>query len=430
MQSETSLEVDGADTVSSAIEKLKKEHEDYKGHKEHYDILVVDLKLPGLSGAEMGGLEIITESLKLDPLRPIIVISGHWTIELVKKTVSQGVSDFIEKNDDSIDELVKSIKRAISSFNEKIMRSGNPFSHSSKEPTVFGGRTKELEFFEQRLYRAFTNIYEHFLVLGSPGIGKTTLLIEYRKLCQSRGYLASIVPLIPLNENTSSLEAARAVVNGIINGLPYKINQSGQYRKVIEFFDSIGITILGTGIQFSRDTTVKDLSILTFLHDTLLRLWQDLKEKTEVLVVLFDDIDNFCKMPEIIITLKQVLLMDSMKDAKILIGIASSPSNWVNLTTCESYHSLNRYFISRVELVPLNKIELRDTILKSLYRTGVSFSDEVIERIYEVTKGHPFKMQLLCYHLFNNQLSRRVEIDVWDRAWQSTLEDLKRSDIK
>jgi predicted ATP-dependent serine protease len=52
------------------------------------------------------------------------------------------------------------------------------------EPSVFGGRIQELEFIEQKLERvAQKGICEHFLVLGDWGIGKSSLLMEYKKIC-------------------------------------------------------------------------------------------------------------------------------------------------------------------------------------------------------------------------------------------------------
>lgn len=45
------LEVDAADTVPLALKKL---------HEQPFDILVVDLKIPGSTGEEMGGLELIS----------------------------------------------------------------------------------------------------------------------------------------------------------------------------------------------------------------------------------------------------------------------------------------------------------------------------------------------------------------------------------
>ena len=149
-----------------------------------------------------------------------------------------------------------------------------------------------------------------------------------------------------------------------------------------------------------------------------------LKDKTEVLVILLDDLDNLLSIPEIVMTLKSTLSMDSIMETKILFGISTTLDGWLELTSIKKHHPLARYFLSRVELKPLKENELTDTILKSLIRTGVSFSNDVVTQVYEYTKGHPFEMQVLCYHLFDNQISRRVDIDTWDKALLTAINDL------
>lgn len=409
-----SFEVEDADTVSLALKKLK---------EKPFELLVVDLKIPGLSGGEMGGLELISESLTLDPLLPIIAITGYGSIALARETLTRGVFDFIVKSDTAIDELILAVRKALTYREEKIVRSGNPFTPmTGVEPSVFGGRIKELEFFEQRLNKTLHSRYcEHFIVLGDWGIGKSTLFKEYKKICQSRGNIASIVPLECLQSGTTVLDAARSIIEGILRDLPYSVDR---FKKISEYFDSIGISILGTGLEFSRDTSKKRLSTQAFLHDTLLSLWQDLKDKTQVFVILLDDLDNFMSVSEIVMTLKQTLSMDSIKNAKFLFGMTSTPSSWQELTSIKKHHPLSRYFLSRAELTPLSETEMRETIIQSLGGTGVSFCSDVINRIYEYTKGHPFEMQVLCNHLFNNQLSRRVEVDMWDKALQAALYDM------
>jgi FixJ family two-component response regulator/Cdc6-like AAA superfamily ATPase len=408
------IEVADADTISIALEKLK---------KQRFDILIVDLRIPGLAGEQMGGLGLITESMKLDPLRPIIAVTGYGTIELARQTLIQGVFDFIEKSGTAVDDLIKAVQAAIDHCNEKAVRAGNPFTPMTGiEPTVFGGRTNELEFIEQRLNRALnTKFCEHFLVLGDWGIGKSTLLKEFKKICQSRGHIASIIPLEPLQAGVSLNEAAHSLVEGILRDLPYPVEQ---FKKVADFFDSLGITVLGTGLQFKRDTTKKELSTQAFLHDALVKLWQDLEKKTGVFLILIDDLDNFMAAPEILMTLRQTLSMESLRKTKILVGIAATPNYWLELTSINKHHPLARYFLTRVELKPLTQDELTDTIIKSLAGTGVSFSLEIIQRVFEYTKGHPYEMQVLCFHLFGNQLLRRVEVDVWDKSLQSALNDL------
>lgn len=408
------IEVEEADTVPSALKKLQ---------SQFYDILVVDLKIPGSEGEEMGGLELISESLRLDPLRPIIAVTGFGSVSLARKTLTQGVFDFIEKSETAADDLIISVQKAIDSGSEKIIRAGNPFTPmSGLEPTVFGGRKEELEFFEQKLNRALhTRFCEHFLVLGNWGIGKSTLLKEYKKICQSRGHLVSIVPLEAFQNGASLSNAAHSIVEGILRDLPYPIDR---FKKAAEYFDSIGFSLLGTGLKFSRNTTKKEISPQAFLYDSFLNIWQDLKDKTEVLVILLDDLENLMPVSEIVMTLKQTMSMDLIAKTKILVGITSTPSCWLELTAVKKHHPLARYFLSRVELKPLKENELKETIFKSLKGTGVSFSLEIINRIFEYTRGHPFEMQVLCNHLFSNQLSRRVDMDVWDKALQTALSDM------
>lgn len=411
----SSVEVNGVDRIALALDKLE---------NDEFEILVVDLKIPGLSGEEMGGLELISKSLSLDALRPIIAITGYGTVDLVRKTLTQGVFDFIEKSEKAIDDLVDAVKRAINHFDDKMIRSGNPFSAmTGVEPTVFGGRNDELEFFDERLNRVLnTKFRDHFLVLGSWGIGKSTLLKEYKKICQSRGHIAASVPLEPLKSGNTLLDAARSIVEGILRDIPFSIDQ---FKKLTAYFDSLGINILGTGFSIKRDTTKKELSTQAFLHDTLIKLWQDLEDKTAGVLVLFlDDLENFLAVSEIVMTVRQTLSMESISSARILVGIASTPDTWLHLTSVNKHHPLARFFMSRVELGPLTKQELNDTVIKSLSGTGVSFDQNIVERVFDYTRGHPYEMQLLCYHLFNNQLSRRVDGVVWEKALQSALRDL------
>jgi len=408
------LQVEGADTVAVALKKLR---------SHVFDLLVVDLKIPGLSGEEMGGLGVVTESLTLDPLRPVIVITGYGSIALARQTLREGIFDFIEKSDKSVEMLVDATRKAITHRDEKVLRAGNPFAAmTGVEPTVFGGRSRELEFLEQRLDRCLKAKYcEHFLVLGNWGIGKSTLLREFKKLQQSRGNLACIVPLEPHQAGTRLADVSRSIVEGILRDLPFPVDR---FKRLVKYFDSAGVTVLGTGLQFSRDTTDRHLSPQAFLHDSLLHLWHDLHPKTQSLLILLDDVDNFLPVPEILQTIQTTLLMSSIREAKILVGLALAQENWLTLTSARLHHPLARFFLPRVQLGPLTEDEVKTTIVKSLLETGVSFSPDILSNVYQVTDGHPFEMQILCHHLFNNQLSRRVGIDVWDKALGAAIDDL------
>jgi two-component system nitrogen regulation response regulator NtrX len=57
-----------------------------------YDLLLLDVWLPG-----MDGLEVLARVRALDPEVPVVVISGHGSIETAVKAVRMGAQDFVEK---------------------------------------------------------------------------------------------------------------------------------------------------------------------------------------------------------------------------------------------------------------------------------------------------------------------------------------------
>jgi len=71
------------------------------------DAVLLDVWLPG-----MDGLEALRQAREMYPLLPVIMISGHGTIDTAVKAVKAGAFDFIEKPI-SLDKLLITLSRAI-----------------------------------------------------------------------------------------------------------------------------------------------------------------------------------------------------------------------------------------------------------------------------------------------------------------------------
>jgi two-component system nitrogen regulation response regulator NtrX len=80
------------------------------------DAVLLDVWLPG-----MDGLEALKRIREMYPLLPVIMISGHGTIDMAVKAVKNGAFDFIEKPI-SLDKLLITLSRAIE---REILRSEN-----------------------------------------------------------------------------------------------------------------------------------------------------------------------------------------------------------------------------------------------------------------------------------------------------------------
>ena len=99
----TALSLDGYDVEVAADgeEALKKLDE------EDVDLLITDLKMPKVTGEEL-----MKETLRKYPHIPVIVLTGHGTIENAVEAMRQGAYDFITKPL-NIDKLSLIVKRAL-----------------------------------------------------------------------------------------------------------------------------------------------------------------------------------------------------------------------------------------------------------------------------------------------------------------------------
>lgn len=84
-----------------------------------FAIVMVDLKIPGIKGTEMGGLDFIPKLRNTHPCTEIVVITAYGTLERALKVGHNGVSAFIQKPI-NIDEVREIISRGVTSYGQKI----------------------------------------------------------------------------------------------------------------------------------------------------------------------------------------------------------------------------------------------------------------------------------------------------------------------
>ena len=92
------MQVDEAATGTDGLQKLE---------KEKYDLVLCDIKMPGIDGIEV--LEKIMES---GYATPVVIISGHGNIETAVEAVKKGAFDFIAKPLD-LNRLLVTVRNAL-----------------------------------------------------------------------------------------------------------------------------------------------------------------------------------------------------------------------------------------------------------------------------------------------------------------------------
>lgn len=131
--------------------------------KEFPDLVFLDIWLPG-----MDGIETLRAIKDLKREVPVIMISGHGTIELVVKAMQMGACDFIEKPL-SLDRVVISAKNALAMSN--LERENRHLRENLLKKWNLVGESKEIKYLRSQVDRAAKS-NSRVLITGESGSGK------------------------------------------------------------------------------------------------------------------------------------------------------------------------------------------------------------------------------------------------------------------
>jgi len=297
----------------------------------------------------------------------------------------------------------------------------NPFTpRSGQEPKVFLGREKELETFKKHLEKTRTQQYDHFVVVGGWGTGKTTLLKEFRKAAHARRVITSFVGVHEFKPD-DLLGPVIQLLTHIPRNLPIKFDRMKRFSKYLQ---GVGVTlpVIGGGIEIAEKKRF-DGDPQELLLEGLVQLWRELKSETDALVVFLDDVQHYEAIPEVLGVLKNVLSDDDIiRKTGYLFVLAATEEGWSNFL--RKNHPIGRYFVPILKIYPLLKENSLRIIEATLDGTGVTFTHEVQEAVFDYTEGHPFQMQILCSYLYENQMKGNVGRDQLDSALSQTLDEL------
>ncbi|MCB9995663.1 MAG: sigma-54-dependent Fis family transcriptional regulator [Rhodospirillales bacterium] len=129
------------------------------------DLAILDI---WLQGSADDGLQILEKAKEMYPALPVIMISGHGTIETAVSAIKQGAYDFIEKPFKS-DRLLLMIERALETA--KLRRENQSLRTKVQGTSDLVGESAAMNGMRQTLLRvAQTN--SRVLITGEPGTGK------------------------------------------------------------------------------------------------------------------------------------------------------------------------------------------------------------------------------------------------------------------
>ena len=202
-----------------------------KAYKEfNPDLIILDV---WLGNSDLDGIELLSNFKEQNPLIPIIIISGHGTVDMAVNAIKKGAYDFIEKPFNS-DKLTITCKRAIESAllikeNTKLKSLVNP-----KTPLI--GKSN----FIQEIKKNITKISQsnsRILISGMVGVGKKLIAQNIHQNSKFNKSLCTFIDLKNTEEKDLELFFSDSV-NQISNNI---IAQSNNTTLILENIDYLNI---------------------------------------------------------------------------------------------------------------------------------------------------------------------------------------------
>ena len=212
------------DTANDSTQALK------KFNKFNPDLIILDV---WLGNSEFDGIELLAKFKDLNPLVPIIVISGHGTVDMAVNAIKNGAYDFIEKPFNS-DKLTVTSKRAIESAT--LLKENNKLRSMVSLNTPLIGKSNFINQLKKNLNK-IAQSNSRILITGDSGTGKKLIA---QSIHQNSIFSDSLCTIIDI-KNTSEKEMEIFFSDLIKNINDNIIVQSNNTTLILDNIDFLNI---------------------------------------------------------------------------------------------------------------------------------------------------------------------------------------------
>lgn len=301
------------------------------------------------------------------------------------------------------------------------MKRKNPFKRRTGVfPSYFTGRTNELG----ELNNIFISTKEgdpgNIIIYGPKGIGKTCLLIKFQEKLKD---LDDVYPIrIPLVEG-SFTDIYTLIVDKCADSLNIKVSSFWDSIKSMEVNISYGI-----GFTLSREIPPTSPSVA--IEKILKIIYKKIKGKDPVLILLFDDLQRILineDTQRVLSILQNALTELNLQGLKIMFVATGAYDIFSRIQ--EHTDSAVRIF-DPYELKPLTLKELCDAITIPSKKQKIEFETQVLKKIYEISEGNPYYIQVIAYNCFEEAQNNKVTLSEFEKSFPTSLAFLSQREFR
>jgi len=163
-------------------------------NKYNPNLIILDV---WLSNSKLDGIELLKEFKKIKKEIPIIIISGHGTVDLAVSSIKNGAYDFLEKPFNS-DKLIILANRAIES--SKLHNENKDLKELISDDENLVGKSVFITQVNKKIIE-FSKSKSRLLIEGPFGVGKKLIANKIHKNSKYKDKIPIIIDFANLNES-------------------------------------------------------------------------------------------------------------------------------------------------------------------------------------------------------------------------------------
>ena len=378
---EEGYNVDTAEDGESALKKYE---------KGKYDLLLLDMKMPGMSG-----IDLLTKIKSIDKDSLIILITAFASVPTAITALKQGAYDYVTKPVDP-DELAHLVKKALE---QKSLKQENKILKESIEEIIRPDNLIGESLQMKKIYELITTVAPTdttVMIRGESGTGKE-LVAKAIHINSKRKYF----PIIPVNCGA----LAETLLESELFGHEKGAFTGAQFKRKGKFEMADGGTLfLDEVATISTKMQVEILRAIESKQFSRVGGNQNIKSDFRLIAATNQSLENLVKEGEFredlyyrlnVFTIHIPPLRERREDIPIL-----------------AYFFLNKFGISMNK--PIKKIddETIDFLVKYDWPGNVRELENAIERAVVIGKTDTLKVENLPFHIASNH----IDTDTGDKS--------------